>query len=145
MELVHVSPELNLYDEDWPIWTYQQQVPAAKFVLDDPGRRGAAINSMIAGGCIISGATVRESLLSINVTVDECSEVFRSVVLPNVEIGRSCTVRRAIIDEGSIIPHGMEIGINVEADRHRFHVTDRGIVLVTRDMLGRLRQSPQSQ
>jgi glucose-1-phosphate adenylyltransferase len=69
MELVHVSPELNLYDEDWPIWTYQQQVPAAKFVLDDPGRRGAAINSMIAGGCIISGATVRESLLSISIVV----------------------------------------------------------------------------
>jgi glucose-1-phosphate adenylyltransferase len=120
-------------------------VPAAKFVLDDPGRRGSAINSMLAGGCIISGAIVRESLLSINVTVDECSDVYRSVVLPNVEIGRNCTVHRAILDEGSIIPHGMEIGKNADADRQRFHVTDRGVVLVTRDMLDRIRHSPHSQ
>jgi glucose-1-phosphate adenylyltransferase len=145
IELVHVSPELNLYDEAWPIWTYQQQVPAAKFVLDDPGRRGAAINSMIAGGCIISGATVRESLLSVNVMVDECSDVYRSVVLPNVEIGRNCVVHRAIVDEGSIIPHGMEIGKNSEADRQRFHVTDKGIVLVTGDMLEALRHPPYRQ
>ena len=80
MELVHVSPELNLYDRRWPIWTYQAQVPAAKFVLDDAGRRGMAVNSMIAGGCIISGATVRESLLSTNVLVDEYSTVVRSVI-----------------------------------------------------------------
>jgi glucose-1-phosphate adenylyltransferase len=145
IELVHVSPELNLYDEAWPIWTYQQQVPAAKFVLDDPGRRGAAINSMIAGGCIISGATVRESLLSVNVMVDECSDVYRSVVLPNVEIGRNCVVHRAIVDEGSIIPHGMEIGKNSEADRQRFHVTGKGIVLVTGDMLEALRHPPYRQ
>jgi glucose-1-phosphate adenylyltransferase len=145
MELVHVSPELNLYDEAWPIWTYQQQVPAAKFVLDDPGRRGAAINSMIAGGCIISGATVRESLLSVNVMVEECSEVYRSVILPNVEIGRNCVVHRAIVDEGSIIPHGMQIGKNRDADRQRFHVSDKGVTLVTRDMLDKLRTSPSQQ
>jgi glucose-1-phosphate adenylyltransferase len=139
MELIHVSPELNLYDNAWPIWTYQQQVPAAKFVLDDSGRRGAAVNSMIAGGSIISGATVRESLLSVNVMVDECSEVYRSVVLPDVEIGRNCTVNHAIIDEGSTIPHGMEIGRNRELDRERFFVTPNGITLVTRDMLDQLR------
>ena len=145
MELVHVSPELNLYDEAWPIWTYQRQAPAAKFVLDDPGRRGAAINSMIAGGCIISGATVRESLLSNNVMIEECSEVYRSVILPNVEIGRSCVVHRAIVDEGSTIPHGMEIGRNREADRQRFHVSDKGVTLVTRDMLDRLRALSPTQ
>jgi glucose-1-phosphate adenylyltransferase len=141
MELVYVSPELNLYDEAWPIWTYQQQVPSAKFVLDDPGRRGTALNSMIAGGCIISGATVRESLLSVNVMVDECTDVYRSVILPDVEIGRNCVVHRAIVDEGSIIPHGMEIGKNRELDSQRFHVTDKGVTLVTRDMLARLRHS----
>jgi glucose-1-phosphate adenylyltransferase len=140
MELVHVSPELNLYDEAWPIWTYQQQVPSAKFVLDDHGRRGTAINSMVAGGCIVSGATVRESLLFINVMVEECSEVHRSVILPNVEIGRNCVVHRAIIDEGSTIPHGTQIGKNPDADRERFHVTAKGITLVTRDMLSRRRQ-----
>ena len=142
IELIHVSPELNLYDEAWPIWTYQQQVPAAKFVLDDYGRRGSALNSMVAGGSIISGATVRESLLSVNVMVEECSDVYRSVILPDVEIGRSCTVHRAIVDEGSVIPHGMEIGRNLELDRQRFHVTDRGITLVTRDMLETLRRQP---
>jgi glucose-1-phosphate adenylyltransferase len=142
MELIYVSPELNLYDEAWPIWTYQQQVPSAKFVLDDPGRRGLAINSMIAGGCIISGATVRESLLSVNVMVDECTDVYRSVILPDVEIGRNCVVHRAIVDEGSIIPHGMEIGKNRELDSERFHVTDKGVTLVTRDMLEKLRHSP---
>lgn len=141
MELVHVSPELNLYDEAWPIWTYQQQVPSAKFVLDDVGRRGTAINSMVAGGCIVSGATVRESLLSVNVHVEECSDVFRSVILPNVEIGRNCAIHGTIVDEGCVIPHGMEIGRSSEADRRRFHVTDRDVVLVTRDMLDALRQA----
>jgi glucose-1-phosphate adenylyltransferase len=141
MELIYVSPELNLYDEAWPIWTHQEQVPSAKFVLDDPGRRGTAVNSMIAGGCIISGATVRESLLSVNVMVDECTDVYRSVILPDVEIGRSCIVHRAIVDEGSIIPHGMEIGKDRELDKQRFYVSEKGITLVTRDMLDKLRHS----
>ena len=145
MELIYVSPELNLYDEAWPIWTYQRQVPGAKFVLDDQGRRGAAINSMVAGGCIISGAEVRESLLSVNVVVDECSEVYRSVVLPDVEIGRNCIVHNAIIDEGSIIPHGMEIGTSRAADEQRFHVTAEGVRLVTRDMLDKLRPTPTAR
>jgi glucose-1-phosphate adenylyltransferase len=135
MELVHVSPELNLYDESWPIWTYQMQVPCAKFVLDDTGRRGTAINSMVAGGCIVSGASVRESLLSINVLIDECSTVLRSVILPDVEIGKNCYIANAIVDEGCSIPHGTVIGMSADEDRRRFHVTDNGIVLVTREML----------
>jgi glucose-1-phosphate adenylyltransferase len=139
MELIYISPELNLYDEAWPIWTYQRQVPGAKFVLDDRGRRGTAINSMVAGGCIVSGAEVRESLLSVKVLVGEYSEVYRSVILPDVEIGQNCIVHRAIIDEGSIIPDRMEIGRNPDADRRRFHVTEKGIVLVTRAMLEKLR------
>jgi len=142
MELIHVSPELNLYDEEWPIWTYQEQVPGAKFILDEDRRRGLAINSMISGGCIISGALVRESLFHTNVVVDEGSEVFRSVVLPRVEIGRSCFIQNAIIDEGCVIPHGTVIGRNREADKQHFYVTDNGVVLVTRAMLAALRRSP---
>jgi glucose-1-phosphate adenylyltransferase len=142
MELIHVSPELNLYDEEWPIWTYQEQVPGAKFILDEDGRRGLAINSMISGGCIISGALVRESLLHTSVVIDEGSEVFRSVVLPRVEIGRGCYVQNAIIDEGCNIPHGTVIGRNHQADSQHFHVTDNGVVLVTRAMLTALRRGP---
>jgi glucose-1-phosphate adenylyltransferase len=135
MELIFVSPELNLYDSEWPIWTYQEQTPCAKFVLDEEGRRGVAINSMIAGGCIVSGAVIRESLLFFNVTVNERSEVFRSVVLPNARIGRSCRIHQAIVDEGCVIPDGMVIGEDSALDRQRFHVTEQGVVLVTQDML----------
>ncbi len=135
IELVHVSPELNLYDEDWPIWTYQEQVPCAKFVLDEEGRRGEAINSMVAGGSIISGATVVESLLFYNVVVEEKSTIYRSVLMPHVEVGRGCNIRRAVIDEGCMIPDGMLIGVDPVEDERRFHVTENGIVLVTRHML----------
>lgn len=135
MELIYVSPELNLYDDDWPIWTYQEQTPSAKFVLDEDGRRGIAINSMVAGGCIVSGAAVRESLLFSNVTVDERSEIYRSVLLPRVTIGRGCRIANAIIDEGCHIPDGMTIGHDAGQDRGRFHVTEKGVVLVTQDML----------
>jgi glucose-1-phosphate adenylyltransferase len=140
MELIYVSPELNLYDEEWPIWTYQQQVPGAKFILDEERRRGLAINSMVAGGCIVSGAVVRESLLFSSVMVDEATEIRRSVVLPRVEIGRSCYISNAIIDEGCVIPHGTVIGRDRNADRLHFHVTENGVVLVTRNMLSALRR-----
>ena len=135
MELIHVSPELNLYDEKWPIWTYQEQVPSAKFVLDEDGRRGLAINSMVAGGCIVSGAAVRESLLSVGVLVDERSDIYRSVLLPHVSVGRGCRIRGAIIDEGCVIRDGTVIGEDPAADAERFHISKRGVVLVTREML----------
>jgi glucose-1-phosphate adenylyltransferase len=135
MELVYVTPELNLYDEDWPIWTYQEHVPSAKFVLDEDGRRGEAINSLVSGGCIISGATVRESLLFFNSHVEERSEVYRSVLLPHVRIGRNCRISRAILDEGCVVPDGMQIGEDPAVDSQRFHVTERGVVLVTPEML----------
>ena len=141
LELVHVRPELNIYDEDWPIWTYQVQQPPAKFVLDEEGRRGTAINSMVSGGCIISGAVVRESLLFSNVRVEERTSINRSVVLPNAEIGRGCVIRGAIVDEGGDIPDGTTIGVDREADVRRFHVTEKGVVLVTPDMLRRLRSA----
>jgi len=135
LELVHVRPELNIYDEDWPIWTYQVQQPPAKFVLDEDGRRGMAINSMVSGGCIISGAVVRESLLFSNVRVEEGSTIQRSVILPNAEVGRGCLINGAIIDEGCDIPEGTRIGSEHVDDVRRFHVTDKGVVLVTQDML----------
>jgi glucose-1-phosphate adenylyltransferase len=137
IELVHVSPELNLYDEEWPIWTYQLHQPAAKFVLDEDGRRGMAINSIVSGACIISGAIVNQSLLFSNVHIDERSSVYRSVVLPFVKIGRNCTIRQAIIDEGCHVPDGTQIGVDRAADAARFHVTAGGVVLVAPGMLRR--------
>src|SRR6204780_1759914 len=137
LELVHVRPELNIYDEDWPIWTYQVQQPPAKFILDEDGRRGMAVNSMVSGGCIISGALVRESLLFSDVRVEEGSRIERSVILPHVEIGKGCSVIGAIIDEGCLIADGMQIGVDRGADANRFEVTDKGVVLVTAGMLRR--------
>jgi glucose-1-phosphate adenylyltransferase len=134
IELVYVSPELNLYDAQWPIWTYQEQQPPAKFVLDEQGRRGHAINSMVAGGCIISGAEVRESMLFSKVRVEERSVVERAVVLPNVRIGYDCRIRRAVIDEDCEIPDGTVIGHDPEQDARRFFITRRGVVLVTAEM-----------
>src|SRR5690606_6944310 len=135
IELVHVSPELNVYDEEWPIWTYQVQQPPAKFVLSDSDRTGMAVNSLVAGGCIISGAVVRESLLFSAVRIDEHTLVERSVIMPGVRIGRGCVIRNAIIDEHCEIPDGMQIGVDVGRDRERFDVSPRGIVLVTPDAL----------
>ena len=135
IELVHASPELNIYDEVWPIWSYPGQRPPAKFVLDEEGRRGMAVNSMVSAGSIISGAYVSQSLLFSSVRIDERSHVERSVILPNVDIGKNCVVHRAIIDEGCEIPDGMRIGIDAAEDAKRFHITEKGIVLVTADML----------
>jgi glucose-1-phosphate adenylyltransferase len=135
LELVHVSPELNVYDEEWPIWTYQVQQPPAKFVLNDEGRCGMAVNSLVAGGSIISGAVVRESLLFSAVRIEERSVVERSIIMPGVHIGRNCTIRGAIIDEHCDIPDGTQIGMDIKADRERFDVTPRGIVLVTPETL----------
>jgi glucose-1-phosphate adenylyltransferase len=135
MELIHVNPELNLYDFEWPIWTYQEQAPPAKFVLDDPGRRGMAVNSMVSGGCIISGALVSRSLLFSHVRVDERSRLTQAVVLPHARIGRDCHLTRAIIDEHCLIPDGTVIGEDPAEDARRFEVTEAGVVLVCPHML----------
>jgi glucose-1-phosphate adenylyltransferase len=135
MELVRVSPELNIYDEQWPIWTYQEQLPPAKFVFDDDDRRGCAIDSMVSGGCIISGSRVSNSLLFSQVRVHDHSTVDRSVILPRVRIGEHCVVRNAIIDEGSVVPDGMKIGVDPVQDHERFYVSENGVTLVTASML----------
>ena len=136
MELTKISPELNLYDEDWPIWTHQEQTPPGKFVFDDEGRRGTAIDSMVSGGTIVSGATVRRSMLFSRVRVHSYALVEDSVVLTGVDIGRNCVIKRAVIDKHCRIPVGMNIGVDPAQDRARFHVSPGGVVLVTADMLG---------
>lgn len=136
LELIGVTPELNLYEKKWPIWTYQVQAPPAKFVFDDEDRRGMAVDSMVSGGCIISGATVRHSLLFTNVTVDSHSYVQDTVVLPEVTIAEGCRIRRAVIDKGCYIPPGTVIGEDPEEDARRFYVSPGGVTLVVREMLG---------
>ena len=135
IELAHVRPELNLYDEEWPIWTYQEQVPPAKFILDQPERRGLAINSLVSGGCIVSGAEVRESVLFSNVRVREASRLHRAVVLPRASIGSHCRITQAIIDEDCVIPDGTVIGEDPHEDARRFSRTADGVVLVCPHML----------
>lgn len=136
MELIGITPDLNLYDEEWPIWTYQEQLPPAKFVFDEEDRRGMAVDSMVSGGCIISGAVVRHSLLFSNVHVHSYSTVQDCVVLPSVEIGENCHLTKVVIDKGCRVPAGTVIGADLNEDAKRFHVTPNGVVLVTPEMLG---------
>ena len=136
MELTKVTPALNMYDQEWPIWTYQEQLPPAKFVFDDTTRRGMAVDSLVSGGCIISGACVRNSLLFSNVHVHSYSNVEDSVILPNVKVSRNVTLKRVVVDKGCVIPEGLTAGINREEDARRFFVSENGITLITPDMLG---------
>jgi len=136
IELAGVTPPLNLYDDKWPIWTYQEQLPPAKFVFDDDDRRGMAVDSLVSGGCIISGASLNHSLLFSNVKLHSYSKVKDSVVLPDVDIGRRCDITKAVIDRGCRVPAGTVIGQDLQKDAERFHVTDKGVVLVTPEMLG---------
>ncbi|MEJ2553459.1 MAG: sugar phosphate nucleotidyltransferase, partial [Gammaproteobacteria bacterium] len=136
MELIGVTPELNLYDQTWPIWTYQAQLPPAKFVFDDDNRRGMAIDSMVSGGCIISGAEVRHSLLFSNVVLNEGASLCDCVVLPDAEVGKNCRLRKVVVDKFCHIPDGMVIGENLEEDAERFYVSPEGVVLVIPEMLG---------
>ncbi|MDH5649006.1 MAG: glucose-1-phosphate adenylyltransferase [Gammaproteobacteria bacterium] len=136
LELIGITPELNLYDEKWPIWTYQEQLPPAKFIFDDDDRRGVAIDSMVSGGCIISGARVLHSLLFSHVRVEERATVEDSVIMPDVVIGAKARIKKAIIDRGCRIPAKMVIGENEEEDKERFHVTEEGVVLIIPEMLG---------
>ena len=133
MDIVSVSPVFNLYDSDWPIRTDQRQYPPAKFVFAEEGRTGAAVDSIVSAGCIISGGMVKNSVLSPDVRVNSYSEVDNCILFSHVNIGRKCRVRRAIIDRHVHIPEGTIIGYDTEADRQRYFVTDSGITVVTRD------------
>ncbi len=134
IDLTATDPLLNLYDTNWPIWTYQPQLPPAKFVHNEPDRRGMAIESLVSGGCIVSGSVFRSTLFS-NVRVHSHAQVNWSVVLPGVEIGRGARINRAVIDRDCHIPDGMVIGEDAAADAARFYRTESGITLITRDML----------
>lgn len=138
LELIGVTPELNLYDRTWPIWTYQEQLPPAKFIFDDDDRRGMAVDSMVSGGCIISGSVVRHSLLFSNVRVNSYCKVENAVVLPDVDIGRNCRIKNAVIDKRCRIPDNTVIGEDPKADAKRFTVSPNGVVLVTPSMLGQI-------
>ncbi|MCP4414260.1 MAG: glucose-1-phosphate adenylyltransferase [Gammaproteobacteria bacterium] len=137
MELIATEPAMDLYNPDWPIWTYQAQLPPAKFVHNNKERQGVALDSTISGGCIISGARVSESLLFSNVRVGSYSDIHQSVILPHVKIERHCKIKKAIIDRSCEIHEGMVIGYDHEQDKaNGFRITDSGVVLVTRKMLG---------
>jgi len=136
LDLTKLMPELNLYDEEWPIWTHQAQLPPAKFVFDDESRRGAALDSMVSGGCVISGSTMRRSLLFSNVHIHSYCTIEDSVILPDAEVNRYAVLKRVILDRGCKIPPGMRIGVDPEEDRKRFYVSESGVTLVTPEMLG---------
>ncbi len=142
IDLTGTVPELDMYDREWPIWTHQEQLPPAKFVFDDDGRRGMAVDSLVSGGCIISGAHLRRTVLFSKVRVHSFSEVEDCVVLPEVVIGRHCRLKKVVIDNGCTLPEGLVIGEDAAEDARRFFRTDSGVVLVTRDMLEQLAQQP---
>ena len=138
IDLTDVVPDLDLYDNEWPIWTYGEITPPAKFVHDLEGRRGHAITSLVSGGCVVSGAFLRRSLLFTGVRINSYSNVENAVVMPYVNVGRSARLKNVVIDRGVEIPEGMVIGEDPELDALRFRRTDKGICLVTQSMLDKL-------
>jgi len=136
IDLTREIPELNLYDDQWPILSRQRQLPPAKFVFDEATRRGMALDSLVSSGCVVSGATVRRSVLFSKVRVDVGSQIEDSVVLPNVVVGRNVRLARTVVDKHCRLPDGFCAGLNRADDEARFHVTERGVTLITPDMLG---------
>lgn len=137
IDLTSFTPELDLWDKNWPIWTYNEAVPPAKFIHDERDRRGMAISSMVAGGCIISGTEVRNSVLFTNVHTNSYAVLDHAVVLPNVVVHRSARLRQVVVDSGVIIPEGLVVGEDPTEDAKWFRVTERGTTLITQDMLDR--------
>jgi glucose-1-phosphate adenylyltransferase len=135
IDMTSFVTELDLWDETWPIWTYNESVPPAKFIHNENGRRGMAISSMIAGGCIISGTEVRNSVLFTNVHTNSYAVLDHAVLLPEVVVNRSAVLRNVVIDRGVVIPEGLTVGEDREQDAKWFRVTDKGVTLITQDML----------
>ncbi len=138
LDLASVTPELDIYDTNWPIWTSQRQLPPAKFVQDADGKHGQAINTMVSGGCIVSGSIVSNSVLFSSVRVHSFCVIDQAVLLPEVTIGRGCRLSRVVVDRGCTVPEGLVIGEDPVADAARFERTENGVVLVTKDMLMKL-------
>jgi glucose-1-phosphate adenylyltransferase len=138
LDLASINPELDIYDTHWPIWTYQRQLPPAKFIPDENGSHGLTVNTIVSGGCIISGAHVVSSVFFSSVRVQSFCHIDHAVVLPNVTINRSCRLRKVVIDRGCVIPEGLVVGEDPVSDAARFERTDAGVVLITREMLARL-------
>ncbi len=138
LDLASVVPELDVYDQNWPVWTHQEQLPPAKFVQDIKGSHGMTLNSLVSGGCIVCGSLVLNSVLFSRVRVDSFCTIDSAVLLPSVKIGRGCRLRRCVIDRGCEIPAGLIVGENAEDDSRRFHRTENGVVLITAAMLSRL-------
>jgi glucose-1-phosphate adenylyltransferase len=137
IDLTNFVPELNLWDRDWPIWTYSEMTPPAKFIHDEQGRRGSAVSSMVSGGCIISGTEVRNSLLFTQVHTNSYAALDHAVVLPYVVVNRHARLRRVVIDRGVVIPEGLVVGEDPDEDAKWFRVSERGITLITQEMLDR--------
>ncbi len=138
MDLADVTPELDLYDHNWPIWTYAEVTPPAKFVHDKEGRRGQAVSSLVSGGCIVSGAGLRRTVLFTGVRVNSFTQMEEAVVLPYVNVGRNSILKRVVVDRGVEIPEGLVVGEDPELDAKRFRRTDTGICLITQPMIDRL-------
>jgi glucose-1-phosphate adenylyltransferase len=138
LDLVRPTPSLDIYDPNWPIWTYQQQLPPAKFVFDDDDRRGIAVDSMVSGGCIISGAQLKRSLLFSSVRVNSYAQACDAVVLPEVQVGRYARLTKLVIDRGVRIPENLVVGEDPELDEKRFYRSEGGVVLISADMLAAL-------
>ena len=138
IDLTDIVPGLDLYDHNWPIWTYGEITPPAKFVHDQEGRRGSAVSSLVSGGCIVSGAALSRSLLFTGVRIHSYSRVHEAVILPYVEIGRNVQLSKVVVDRGVIIPDGLVVGEDPEEDAKRFRRTDEGVCLITQPMLDRL-------
>ena len=138
LDLASISPELDIYDTDWPIWTYQRQLPPAKFIPDHNGMHGMTVNAIVSAGCIVSGSHVVQSVLFNNVRIRSFCNVHQSVLLPGVSLGRHCRLTKAIVDRACEIPDGLVVGEDAAADAARFERTDNGVVLITKQMLARL-------
>jgi glucose-1-phosphate adenylyltransferase len=138
IDLTDVVPDLDLYDQNWPIWTYAQITPPAKFVHDSEGRRGMAVSSLVSGGCVVSGASLSRSLLFTGVRVNSFSSVENSVILPYVNVERGARLNNVVVDRGVNIPEGLVVGEDPELDAKRFRRTSKGICLITKSMLDRL-------
>ncbi len=138
LDLASTSPELDIYDTDWPIWTYQRQLPPAKFVPDKSGATGVAVNTLISGGCIVSGSHVAQSVLFSEVRVHSFCHVEQAVLLPNVTVNRHCRLRRVVVDRNCVLPEGLVVGEDAALDAQRFERTESGVVLITKDMLKKL-------